>query len=122
MVRDLLQALAQGDIHLASHSSTYAWLAAGFAVLSILLYFLVLCCSHLAAFRTATNMKKTAMHHRPGNRPPHAKRRKRRPDHRPRWWRRRRKRNPCRTDAKERKIRPPCEITDGVGTVETVTK
>ena len=63
VVRDLLQALAQGDIHLAAYSSTYAWWAAGFAVLSILLYFVALCCSHLAAFRTATNMKKTAMHH-----------------------------------------------------------
>ncbi len=63
VVRDMLNALVAGDIRLASGSTTYAWMAAGFSVLSILLYFLALCCSHLAAFRTATNMKKAAMHH-----------------------------------------------------------
>ena len=63
VVRDLLNALAAGDISLASRSDTYAWWAVGFSVLSILLYFLALCCAHLAAFRTATNMKKAAMHH-----------------------------------------------------------
>lgn len=63
VVRDMLNALIQGDISLATHSSVYAWGAAGFSVLSILLYFIALCCSHLAAFRTATNMKKAAMHH-----------------------------------------------------------
>ena len=63
VVRDMLTALSAGDIHLASHSTVYAWWAVGFSVLSILLYFIALCCSHLAAFRTATNMKKAAMHH-----------------------------------------------------------
>lgn len=63
VVRDMLNALVAGDIRLASGSTTYAWMAAGFSVLSILLYFLALCCAHLAAFRTATNMKKAAMHH-----------------------------------------------------------
>lgn len=63
VVRDMLNALVVGDISLAAHSTTYAWWAAGFSVLSILLYFIGLCCSHLAAFRTATNMKKAAMHH-----------------------------------------------------------
>ena len=63
VIRDMLNALVAGDIHLASHSSSYAWWAVGFSVLSILLYFAALCCSHLAAFRTATNMKKAAMHH-----------------------------------------------------------
>lgn len=63
VVRDILNALGAGDISLASGSSVYAWWAAGFSALSILLYFLALCCSHLAAFRTATNMKKAAMHH-----------------------------------------------------------
>ena len=64
VVRDLLNALVAGDISLATRSSTYAWWAVGFSVLSILLYFAALCCAHLAAFRTATNMKKAAM---PGN-------------------------------------------------------
>lgn len=63
VVRDMLHAQMQGDISLATHSSTYAWWAAGFSILSILLYFLALCFAHLAAFRTATNMKKAAMHH-----------------------------------------------------------
>ena len=63
VIRDILNAMIAGDVSLASGSSTYAWMAAGFSVLSILLYFIALCCSHLAAFRTATNMKKAAMHH-----------------------------------------------------------
>lgn len=63
VVRDMLNALIAGDISLAGKSGTYAWWAAGFAVLSILLYFAALCCAHLAAFRTATNMKIAAMHH-----------------------------------------------------------
>lgn len=63
VVRDLLNALVAGDINLATHSGTYAWWAVGFSALSILLYFLALCCSHLAAFRTASNMRKAAMHH-----------------------------------------------------------
>ncbi len=63
VVRDLLNALAAGDISRAAHSGTYAWCAVGFSVLSILLYFIALCCSHLAAFRTASNMRKAAIHH-----------------------------------------------------------
>lgn len=63
VVRDLLNALTVGDISLTTHSTTYAWAAASFSVLSILLYFIALCCAHLAAFHTATNMKKAAMHH-----------------------------------------------------------
>lgn len=53
----------KGDLSLAASSGHYAWLAVAFSLLSILLYFVALCCSHLAAFRTATNMKKEAMHH-----------------------------------------------------------
>lgn len=63
VIRDILQALLDGNIGLTSGSSTYAWWAVVFSVLSILLYFIALCCSHLAAFRTATNMKKAAIHH-----------------------------------------------------------
>lgn len=63
VVRNLLNALTAGDISLTTHSTTYAWAAASFSVLSILLYFIALCCAHLAAFHTATNMKKAAMHH-----------------------------------------------------------
>ncbi len=63
VVRNLLHALAAGDMSLAAGSGVYAWRAVGFSVLSILLYFLALCCSHLAAFRTASNMRKAALHH-----------------------------------------------------------
>ena len=63
VVRDMLNALLAGDIGLAAHSGTYAWWAVGFSVLSILFYFLALCFSHLAAFRTASNMRKAALHH-----------------------------------------------------------
>ena len=63
VIRDILNAMIQGNISLASNSGHYAWLAVAFSLLSILLYFGALCCSHLAAFRTATNMKKEAMHH-----------------------------------------------------------
>ena len=63
VVRDVINALMAGNIKLAVNSGIYAWAAVGFSVLSILLYFIALCLSHLAAFRTATNMKKAAMHH-----------------------------------------------------------
>ena len=43
VVRDLLSALAAGDMSLAMHSGVYAWWAVGFSVLSILLYFPALC-------------------------------------------------------------------------------
>lgn len=63
VIRDILHAMTQNDITLAASSTHYAWLAVVFSLLSIFLYFVALCCSHLAAFRTATNMKKEAMHH-----------------------------------------------------------
>ena len=63
IIRDILNALKQGNISLASGSGHYAWLAVIFSLLSILLYFGALCCAHLAAFRTASNMKKAALHH-----------------------------------------------------------
>lgn len=58
VIRDILYAMKKGDLSLAASSGHYAWLAVAFSLLSILLYFVALCCSHLAAFRTATNMKK----------------------------------------------------------------
>ena len=63
VVRDIVNSMIQGDQSLAIASGHYAWLAVAFSLVSIFLYFLALCCSHLAAFRTATNMKKEAMHH-----------------------------------------------------------
>ena len=63
VVRELLNAMIQGNVAAGFSGERYAWLAVAFSLLSILLYFGALCCSHLAAFRTATNMKKEAMHH-----------------------------------------------------------
>ena len=63
VIRDLVQAFAAGDISLATESTHYAWMAVAFAVASILIYFIALNCTHLAAFRTATNMRKSAIHH-----------------------------------------------------------
>ena len=63
VVRDIVNAMIQGDQSLAISSEHHAWLAVAFSLVSIFLYFLALCCSHLSAFRTATHMKKEAMHH-----------------------------------------------------------
>ena len=43
--------------------SRYGWMAFGFAVASIAVYFASLMCTHLAAFRTATNIRKQGMAH-----------------------------------------------------------
>ncbi|MBR2067713.1 MAG: ABC transporter ATP-binding protein, partial [Solobacterium sp.] len=45
----------------ATHIIQYGWLALLFAILSILIYFAALMCTHLAAFRTANNMRKQGM-------------------------------------------------------------
>ena len=63
VVRDLLGAFTAGDISLATESAHYAWMTAGFSAASIFVYFIALNCTHLAAFRTATNMRKKAIHH-----------------------------------------------------------
>lgn len=63
VIRDLIQAFAAGNISLATGSAHYAWMAVVFAAASILIYFIALNCTHLAAFRTATNMRKSAIHH-----------------------------------------------------------
>lgn len=41
----------------------WGWLAVVFALLSMLIYFGALMCTHLSAFRTARNMKTVALHH-----------------------------------------------------------
>lgn len=47
----------------ASHVSSYGWIAFAFAVGGIVLYFLGLMCTHLAAFRTASNIRKQGVAH-----------------------------------------------------------
>lgn len=41
----------------------WGWLAVGSSLLSMLIYFGALMCTHLSAFRTARNMKTVALHH-----------------------------------------------------------
>ncbi len=43
--------------------SRYGWMAFGFAVAGIAVYFAALMCTHLAAFRTASNIRKQGMAH-----------------------------------------------------------
>lgn len=43
--------------------SVYGWWAVGCALISMLVYFAALMCSHVAAFRVAGNMRKRAMRH-----------------------------------------------------------
>ncbi|PIF05672.1 MAG: ABC transporter ATP-binding protein [Draconibacterium sp.] len=57
IVRELFTAEAYSSTLI----STYAWWAVGTAVGSILLYFIALSLSHLAAFRVETNMRREAM-------------------------------------------------------------
>ncbi|MCR4567877.1 MAG: ABC transporter ATP-binding protein/permease [Pseudobutyrivibrio sp.] len=47
----------------ATDVSKYGWWAFVFAVAGILVYFAALMCTHLAAFRTATNIRKKGMEH-----------------------------------------------------------
>ena len=61
VVRDLI-AVAP-DWSAATSVGTYGWMAFGFAVAGILVYFAALMCTHLAAFRTASNIRKQGMAH-----------------------------------------------------------
>jgi len=47
----------------ATDVAGYGWAAFGFAVGGIIVYFAALMCTHLAAFRTATNIRKRCMGH-----------------------------------------------------------
>lgn len=63
VIRDIIISIQGGDITQATNSSFYAWIAFIFSVLSIIIYFLALICSHLSAYRIAKNMRKQAIHH-----------------------------------------------------------
>ena len=58
IVRELLSG---GDIGAQTQVTSYAWWAAGTAVGGVVLYFGALMCSHLAAFRVESNIRKSAM-------------------------------------------------------------
>ena len=47
----------------ATGIARYGWLAFAFAFAGILVYFAALMCTHLAAFRTASNIRKKGMEH-----------------------------------------------------------
>lgn len=51
------------DFSSAQNLTQYGWSAVGFAVLSVLIYIAGLMCSHIAAFRVATNIRIEAMRH-----------------------------------------------------------
>ena len=61
VVRDLIKVAPNWQQ--AVDISTYGWLAFAFAVGGILIYFCALMCTHLAAFRTASNIRKRGMEH-----------------------------------------------------------
>ena len=61
VVRDLIAAAPNWTA--ATNIGVYGWMAFGFAVAGILVYFVALMCTHLAAFRTATNIRKRGMAH-----------------------------------------------------------
>ena len=61
VVRDLVSAAP--NFTQAADISKYGWTAFGFAMGSIVIYFIALLCTHLAAFRTASNIRKQGMRH-----------------------------------------------------------
>ncbi len=61
VARDLIAAAP--DWTQAAGIARYGWMAFGFAVAGIAVYFAALMCTHLAAFRTASNIRKQGMEH-----------------------------------------------------------
>ncbi len=61
VVRDLVAVAPNWSA--AGSIADYGWMAFAFAMAGILVYFLALMCTHLAAFRTASNIRKQGMAH-----------------------------------------------------------
>lgn len=61
IIRDVIE--ADGNFLSVSNLTFYGWMAVGSALLSMLIYFGGLMCSHIAAFRVASNMRKRTMRH-----------------------------------------------------------
>ena len=61
VARDLIAVASNWQA--ATGVATYGWWAVGFAFASIVVYFVALMCTHLAAFRTASNMRKQVSEH-----------------------------------------------------------
>lgn len=60
IIKDIFSALP--NVAQATETIKYGWMAVESSILSIVLYFGSLNCSHLAAFRVEKNMRKAAMH------------------------------------------------------------
>lgn len=61
VVRDLIKIAPQWQQ--ATHIASYGWAAFIFSIASIVLYFIGLACTHLAAFRIQSNMNKRGLEH-----------------------------------------------------------
>lgn len=61
VARDLIEVAP--NCQNATNIATYGWAAVAFAAASIIVYFCALMCTHLAAFRTAANMRKATTEH-----------------------------------------------------------
>ncbi len=61
VIRNIVLALPQSADY--DQLIRYGWMAAGFSVASMVIYFLALMCTHTSAFRTARNMRTVALHH-----------------------------------------------------------
>ncbi len=64
IIRDVIW--AGGNYSGLSDLIYYGWMAVGSALLSMVIYFAALMCSHIAAFRVASNMRKRTMPERSG--------------------------------------------------------
>lgn len=61
VARDLI--MVAPDWAAAQNLATYGWLAFWLAIASIVVYFAALMCTHMCAFRTASNLRKTSLAH-----------------------------------------------------------
>lgn len=61
MIRDVLE--VSPNFSEAQNLTHYGWMAVLFAVLSMVIYIAALMCSHLSAFRVASNLRSITMHH-----------------------------------------------------------
>lgn len=61
ILKDVLEAAP--NFSQTQNLTYYGWMAVLFAVLSVIIYITGLMCSHLSAFRVATNLRITTMHH-----------------------------------------------------------
>lgn len=61
IIKDVLEVYP--DFEKAQELPHYGWMAVLFAVLSMFIYFAALMCSHISAFRVASVLRSTTMHH-----------------------------------------------------------